>query len=104
MNEQVLWLGDGHELELRELAELSGLPEVVLVELVTTGVLVAREAPGERLVFSARTVSIARSAARLRHDFELDVAGLAVAVRLLERVNELEADVRRLSAQIARQD
>jgi chaperone modulatory protein CbpM len=42
----------------------------------------------------------ARTAFRLRHDFELDEQGLAVALALLERVRDLEAELDALRAQL----
>jgi chaperone modulatory protein CbpM len=45
-------------------------------------------------------VVIARTASRLRDDFELDTGSLAVTLTLLERVRELEARIRELEAQL----
>ncbi len=49
-------------------------------------------------LFSARVVTVARQACRLRDDLELDMAGLTVALRLLERVRGLEEEIARLRA------
>lgn len=43
---------------------------------------------------------VARSASRLRKDFDLDAQGLALAVALLERVRDLEEQLRDLRARI----
>ena len=47
-------------------------------------------------------ITVARTACRLRDDFELDTRGLAVALRLLERVRALEEEIARLRAAAAR--
>lgn len=99
---EVLWLDEHRLVSLTELVEFSGLRETELLELVHTGALPARDAPGGGLEFSARVVTMARTACRLRDDFELDTRGLAVALRLLERVRELEGEIARLRAQAPR--
>lgn len=95
---EVLWLDEHRVVSLAELVEVSGLREAELLDLVSTGALPARDEPGGGLAFSARVVTMARTACRLRDDFELDTRGLAVALRLLERVRDLESEIARLRA------
>jgi hypothetical protein len=45
---------------------------------------------------------VARTAGRLRDELELDMVGLAVALRLLERVRGLEDEISRLRALLPR--
>jgi hypothetical protein len=45
---------------------------------------------------------VARTACRLRDELELDTAGLGVALRLLERVRDLEAEIAQLRALLPR--
>jgi chaperone modulatory protein CbpM len=97
---EVLWLDERRVVSLTELLEFSGLRETELLDLVQTGAIPAREAPGGGLAFSARVVTVARTACRLRDDFELDTPGLGVALRLLERVRDLEGEIARLRAQL----
>lgn len=94
----VWWLDEHHVVSLRELVEVSGLREPELLDLVQSGALPARHAADGRLEFTARVVTLARTACRLRNDFELDTRGLAIALRLLERVHDLEGEIRRLRA------
>jgi chaperone modulatory protein CbpM len=100
---EVLWLDERRVVSLTEMLEFSGLRETELLDLVQTGVIPAREAPGGGLAFSARVVTMARTACRLRDDFELDSPGLGVALRLLERVRDLEGEIARLRAQLPRE-
>jgi chaperone modulatory protein CbpM len=99
---EVLWLDEHRLVSLRELCELSGLREAELLELVHSGAIAASETSGADYHFSARVITVARTAFRLRNDFELDTSGLSVALRLLERVHELEAEVTSLRVQIPR--
>jgi chaperone modulatory protein CbpM len=99
---EVLWLDEHRVVSLTELVEVSGLRESELLDLVSTGALPARDTPGGELAFSARVVTLARTACRLRDDFELDTRGLAVALQLLERVRDLESELARLRALMPR--
>ena len=98
--EQAMWLHEQHELLLEELCELSGLSETELRELVDYGVLAPIDSHAQHWTFSADRLIVARSARRLRKDFDLDPHGVALAVALLERVHDLEAELRDLRARL----
>ncbi|TMH41499.1 MAG: hypothetical protein E6H59_09240 [Betaproteobacteria bacterium] len=98
--EQAMWLHEQHELLLEELCELSGLSEAELRELVDYGVLAPIDSGARHWTFSADRLIVARSARRLRQDFDLDPHGVALAVTLLERVHDLEAELRDLRAKL----
>jgi chaperone modulatory protein CbpM len=97
---EVLWLDEHRVVTLRELVEVSGLKEAELLELVHSGALPARDVGGGGYHFSARVITVARTACRLRDDFELDTHAVGVALRLLERVRDLEEEILRLRAQM----
>jgi chaperone modulatory protein CbpM len=99
---EVLWLDEHRRISLRELLELSGLGESELLELVHSGAIPASDSPGAGYSFGAHVITVARTACRLRNDFELDTRGLSVALRLLERVRDLEGEVARLRAELPR--
>ncbi len=92
---EVVWI---EECSLAELAERSRLPEELLRELVDCGVLAPCDQAASSLRFDSVALAAARAAARLRNDFELDAAGTSVALALLRRIGELEAEVQRLGA------
>jgi chaperone modulatory protein CbpM len=99
---EVLWLEEHHPLSLSELAELSGLTEAELHELVDCGAIVPVDPHAGAPSFQADDIVAAKTAARLRRAFELNAPGLALAMALLDRVHDLEAQLNRLQAQVPR--
>lgn len=98
--EQVDWLHAHFEVSLEQLCELSGLSHAELRELVECGALAPADSGAREWTFGADRLVVARSAFRLRKDFDLDPQGLALAVALLERVRDLEEQLRDLRARI----
>jgi len=98
----VLWLDEHRVLSLTELVEISGLTREELTELVHGGAIPVREVHNSTWTFSGQVVSVARTACRLRDELDLDLCGLTVALRLLERVKELEGEIAHLRAQLPR--
>jgi hypothetical protein len=96
---EVLWF-EQHELSLPELAELSGLPLTLVEDLLDCGAIAPLDLRTARadLRFGSLALRTARAAVRLRSDFELDVQALVLALGLLDRVADLEAQLRELRA------
>ncbi len=99
---ELLWHDEHRDVSLTELAELSGLSEAELQELVDCGAIVPAASQSEQRMFRATCIVAAKTASRLRNDFELDVQGIVVALSLLDRIHELEAEVRDVRAQLPR--
>jgi chaperone modulatory protein CbpM len=102
MDTEVVWLDEHRVVSLDELLQLSGLSREELLELVQGGAIPVRETRGASYYFSAQVISVARTACRLRDELDLDMAGLGVALQLLERVRGLEAEIARLRALLPR--
>ena len=108
------WLHAQAEVSIQELAELSGLSPELLRELVDYGALVPinAQAPTNELAstathsapwsFTAECIVAVRAASRLRKDFDLDTNALSVALTLIERIHELEAQLRDMRTQFPR--
>jgi hypothetical protein len=99
-NDVEVWLHERHEITIIELADCAGLSEAEVRELVEYGALVPADAMN--WTFSSGCVGHVRAAMRLRRDLELDTAAFALVVSFLERIGELEAQVRQLGAQVQR--
>ena len=98
--EQATWLHEHYEFSVEELCELSGLSETELRELVDYGVLAPVDSGARAWTFRADRLVVARSARRLRKDFDLDPHAVALVVTMLERVRDLEAELRDLRAKL----
>lgn len=97
-----VWLDARHEFSIAELEHCSGLSEAELRELVDYGALVPINPQGGEWTFSGDVVVTVQTAGRLRADLELDPQALALALTLIERIRELEAQIGALRAQLPR--
>jgi len=103
---ETIWIDEDHEYSLTELVDLSGLSAAELQYLVDCEALLpvtAESAAGFNAAearFSAHCLALARTASRLRNDFDLDANGLTLTLRLLDRIRELETELNDLRAQL----
>ena len=97
--DDALYLDTITEVTWKELVSASGLPEAELTELVRYGALVPRDPDAPTWTFEARWLAVAKTASRIRHDFELDPHAVSVVLCYVERIHRLEEEVRALRAQ-----
>lgn len=97
---EVLWLNQIQQLSLNDLTDLSGLSVAELHELADAGVITPVDAQATEWTFCASCLVTARIACRLRTDFELDAHGLTLALKLIERIDGLQEQLRALQAQL----
>jgi hypothetical protein len=88
------------EVTWTQLVTAAGLPESELRELVRYGALVPRDPDASTWTFEARWMVVAKKASRIRHDFDLDPHGVSVVLSYRERIEDLEAEIRSLRAQL----
>lgn len=93
---ETIWLNEEGACSLDELAEMSGLTQDELHALIDSGVLEPITQDPKHYTFQLNYVVIARSARRLRDDFELDIQGLTVALNLLRRIQHLEIELQKV--------
>ena len=97
--EAAFWMDSRTRLSVSEIAQSCGITETVVHELVDYGALKPAGAGPTEWLFSAECVVSVRKAARLCGDLELETSAMALVISFLERIQELEAQVRRLRAQ-----
>lgn len=103
MPAEPVWLTDDHVLSATELAEMSGLSEAELLELVDYGAVTPIDPESSPWMFTGRCLLTVRTACRLRISFDLEPHGVALIVSLLERIRGLELERDSLRAQLPRQ-
>ena len=97
---EAVWFDEHQQFSLAELAELSGMPEADLGELIDCAALAPIDPDAAEARFGAACLITAKTAQRLRRDFELDAAALALPLMLLARIRDLENQLRALRAQL----
>lgn len=86
-------LDDSVELTLQDLSHMCAVDEHHIVEFVEEGVLTTiRVAPQWR--FGGTALRRARRALRLQHDLEINLAGVALALDLMEELELLRRELR----------
>lgn len=91
-----VWPEKQKEISVADLADLSGFSEGELRELVEYGALLPLNPGDTEWMFAGHCTVTVAIAGRLRHDFELDAQALALALTLVGRVRQLEAELRQL--------
>jgi hypothetical protein len=91
-----LWIETHEALTLEHLARASGLATSELSALVELGALTPIDPDAADWLFAAQCVVSVRTAGRLRRAFELEPDALALTLSLVERIRELQEELRRL--------
>ena len=96
---EAVWLTEDTQFSLAQLAELAGIPESEVRELVDYGAVTPVDPESSPWIFNGKCLLIIRTASRLRVSFDLEPHGVALIVSLLERIHDLEAQLGSLRAQ-----
>jgi chaperone modulatory protein CbpM len=96
-----VWLNDTMLCSAEQLAEVSGLTIEDVRDLIDAGVIVPVDDKMQSRSFALRSLVAARTARRLRDDFELDRHGVALALTLLQRIDELDAELQAWKVRIS---
>jgi chaperone modulatory protein CbpM len=100
MPEEAVCMDAEGTLSYTELVAASGVPEQIVREMVTYGVLTPLGTDTATWTFTTSSLVVVRKARRLQHEFELDTHAVTVVLRYLERIEALEAQLRSLRAQM----
>lgn len=88
-----VWLNESDICSLAHIVDVSGLAERDILDLVETGILEPTNDDPSNYFFRVDCIVVARTARRLRDDFELNPDGLALALNLMRRVSQLEKEL-----------
>jgi chaperone modulatory protein CbpM len=95
---QITWIEGSiveHDVHMTmvELAQATQTPEDLIMAWVSEGVLSPAGASPEDWRFSGNSLQRAKTAARLMHDLELNLPGVALALNLLEELDQLRSQL-----------
>ncbi|SDS21926.1 chaperone modulatory protein CbpM [Pseudomonas sp. R4-83] len=90
------------QLDMAEFCEAADLSDVYVIEIVEHGILEPQGGPPREWRFTDYELTLAKRAAKLRRDLELEWEGVALALDLLEEVRELRAENRMLRQRLGR--
>jgi chaperone modulatory protein CbpM len=85
---------DSMVLTVKDLSRLCAVEERHIVEFVEEGVLEVFEINTAQWLFSAAALRRARMAVRLERDLELNLAGVALALELMEEIEHLRRELK----------
>ena len=97
---EVAWLDARETVTVAELSRACGLSAAELDELVEYGALAPLQRDTAERAFSAEWIVPLRTAGRLRQDFDLDLFAVAILLGYLNRIEELEREVKFLRAHL----
>ncbi len=88
--------------DMAEFCEASDLSDVYVIEIVEHGILEPQGTKPQDWRFNDLELALAKRAAKLRHDLELEWEGVALALDLLEEVQQLRAENSMLKQRLGR--
>lgn len=92
--------GEIRVCHIEYLAEVSGLSTDEIEDLVTIGLIPPADEAVQPPAFALCCVLTVKTARRLRDDFQLDRHGVALALTLVQRIRELQAELKALQARL----
>lgn len=101
---QGIVLDEGLVVSFTELTRLCGASDPVLRMMVNEGLLDPQGGGPEEWRFSGVQIGRARRALRLQRDLELNLAGAALALDLLDEIEALRGRIRALEYQLGAQE
>jgi len=96
-NQSVVILDDAEEITLADLSRACRVHAECVIELIEEGVIEPRGPGRPQWRFAATTVVRVEKARRLQNDLGVNLAGVALALQLLDRIDTLESRLRSAS-------
>ena len=96
-NQSVVILDDAEEITLADLSRACRVHAEWVIELIEEGVIEPRGPGRPQWRFAATTVIRVEKARRLQNDLGVNLAGVALALQLLDRIDTLELRLRSAS-------
>jgi chaperone modulatory protein CbpM len=90
------------ELTLEDVCEIAGMPAEVLVMIVEEGILEPTGTSPNEWSFDTYMVSIAKRAARIHRDFEIEWTGIPLYLEMITELEKLRSENKCLKQRLGR--
>lgn len=90
------------EMRVEEICAAAGIPTPVLIEIVDLGIIEPEGTSPQEWLFDTRAVALIKRACRLQRDLDIEWAGVALAMQLLDELDRLRAENQLLRRQLNR--
>lgn len=89
-------------LSLNELCEITVVSKDAIIEIVEHGIIEPQGGDPESWLFDTRMLITTRKAVRLYRDLEIDWAGIAFALSLIDELEQLREEKKHLTMRLSR--
>jgi chaperone modulatory protein CbpM len=90
------------QLDMKTFCQTADMPAAYVIEIVEHGILEPQGHTPDDWLFDDQAPVVAKRAAKLHHDLELEWEGVALALELLEEVQQLRAENSMLRQRLGR--
>ena len=91
-----------HYVSFEELCHVTELSSNIIIEIVEHGIVEPEGNSPENWVFNAQMVVVTKKACRLHRDLGIDWQGIALAIVLLEEMEQLKSENQKLNSLLDR--
>lgn len=93
---------DTQYYSFEEICLATDLPSQTIIEIVELGIIQPEGKHPQNWVFSAHMITITKRACRLHQDLEIDWPGIALAIDLIDQLDQLRMQNRQLHNRLDR--
>lgn len=87
---------------LKELCQVTQLPSTIIIEIVEQGIIAPEGAAPENWSFDTRMITVTKKAWRLHNDLDIDWSGIALAIDLIDELEQIRHENELLKNQLRR--
>lgn len=89
-------------IDMKEFCQVVDVPVAYVIEIVEHGIVEPQGHKPDDWLFDTYSLSIAKRAAKLHHDLAMEWDGVALALNLLEELEQVRAENRMLKQRLGR--
>ncbi|MFJ5298287.1 chaperone modulator CbpM [Pseudomonas sp. NPDC088368] len=89
-------------VDMKEFCQVVDMPAAYVIEIVEHGIVEPQGLKPDDWLFDTYSLSIAKRAAKLHHDLEMEWDGVALALNLLDELEQVRAENRMLKQRLGR--